>query len=342
MTTTNSRLISVVLPFHNSEATLARAIRSIQNQTYRDWELLLADDGSTDSSPDIARSFSKNDPRIRLLQLPKRGIVPTLNDALTRARGKYIARMDSDDYSHPERFTLQIGMLNKNADLGLVSCLVRHIDSVFHAPGYKAHVHWLNTLITPEQHFLARFIESPVAHPSVLYRNELLQTHGSYSQGDFPEDYELWLRWLSAGVRFAKIPEYLLDWHDSPDRLSRTDARYNTDAFYKIKCKYLAAWLKHHQVPDRPFWLWGAGRITRKRFRLLEQLHRPFDGFIDIDPKKIGTIVAGRKVFSPASLRHYPDVFILAAVGTRGARNQIVQHLKSFGKIEGLDYLCTA
>src|SRR2546425_6870649 len=98
-----------------------------------------------------------------------------------------------------------------------------------------------------------------------MFRRELLNKHGGYREGDFPEDYELWLRWLDAGVTMAKVPRVLLTWNDAPERLSRTDRRYDVEAFYRCKAFYLARWLKRHVDASRPLLVWGAGRPTRKR-----------------------------------------------------------------------------
>jgi hypothetical protein len=91
-----------------------------------------------------------------------------------------------------------------------------------------------------------------------MFRRVLLQEHGGYASGDFPEDYELWLRWMDAGVQFGKVDAELLLWSDAPTRLSRNDPRYRPKAFYRIKCVYLARWLKRHAEPSREIWLWGA------------------------------------------------------------------------------------
>jgi hypothetical protein len=83
------------------------------------------------------------------------------------------------------------------------------------------------------------FVEASVAHPSVMFRRELLEKYGGYRDGPFPQDYELWLRWLEAGVRFGKVDAELLTWNDPPQRLWRTDTRYSVEAFYAIMCRHL-------------------------------------------------------------------------------------------------------
>lgn len=332
--------VSVILPVRNAEDTLGDAIASIVGQTFSSWELIIVDDGSADASLEIADRFAREDRRIRLLRLQEVGLVSALNEAIAGSAGKFIARMDADDVSRPDRLARQITLLAENPELGVASCLVTFGGDRKAARGYAEYVDWQNSVCTPEAIEAARFIESPIVHPSAFFRRELVQFHGSYSVGDFPEDYELWLRWLDAGVRFAKVNAPLLTWNDSPNRLSRTRPRYSTEAFYRLKCHYLRRWLARNVPPERPIWLWGAGRSTRKRFAPLEKKHGRFRGFVDIDPNKVGLSIDNRPVVAPEDI---PDgVFVLAAVGSRNARGQIAHFLESNSKLEYADFLCVA
>ena len=189
---------------------------------------------------------------------------------------------------------------------------------------------------------LRRFVESPVAHPSVMFRRALLAQHGGYVAGDFPEDYELWLRWLDAGVTFAKVDAELLVWNDPPTRASRTGLRYSREGFYRTKCQYLARWLRRHLEPSRAVWVWGAGRITRQRLGGLEAQGIRISGFIDVDTKKAGRLRDGRPVVTPDKLPGREGVFILVGVSRRGAREYIAGQLARFGRVEGRDYLLAA
>lgn len=332
-------MVSILLPVKNAATTLERAIRSIQNQSLGDWELLIADDGSSDGSTGIARSRAAADPRIRLLQLPPLGIVNALNTVAQEARGRFIARMDADDISLPDRLLRQVKLLNEYPDVDVASCLVAHGGDLASQRGYALHVQWINSLRSPEQIALNRFVDSPVAHPSVMFRRELLERFGAYSDGDFPEDYELWLRWMGKGVSFAKVEETLLVWNDPPQRLSRTSGRYSQKSFYRIKCHFLAHWLEQNVSRHRPLLLWGAGRATRARFRSLEESHRPFAAFIDVDPQKLGSVV-GRPVISPDSIPQH--AFVISGVASRGASARIVNFLRDRNFIDGKDFICAA
>jgi len=332
--------ISIVIPVRNAAATLGATIDSVRAQTFRHWELVAVDDGSSDASPALLHEFARSDPRMRVIIQPASGIVAALQRGCVEARGKFIARMDADDVMHPRRLEEQRRLLESHPDVGLVSCRVAFGGDRAAQTGYAVHVDWVNSLRTHEQMSVRRFVESPVAHPSVMFRRELLERHGGYAAGDFPEDYELWLRWLDAGVRFAKLEAELLTWNDPGDRLSRVDPRYSTESFYRVKCRYLARWLQRELRGERPVWLWGVGRVTRRRFESLATHGVNITGFIDIDPAKLGRTRDGRLVVSPEEIP--PDAFVLVGVAVRGARELIVRELESQSRREGRDYLLGA
>lgn len=335
-----SPLVSVLLPVRNAAATIARAVGSVQAQTLRDWELVVVDDGSSDGTRAWLRSAAPGEARIRLIEQPALGLVPALNAGLVAARGRFVARMDADDACHPERLAAQVAWLEANPGAGLVSCLVGFGGDRAASAGYALHVDWLNTLVAPEAIVLNRFIESPFAHPSVMFRRELVARHGGYRDGDFPEDYELWLRWLDAGVVMGKVPRELLTWHDAPGRLSRTDPRYDPEAFFRMKAEYLA---KHLRRSGRlEAWIWGAGRPTRKRAAHLAAHGLRIAGYIDVDVKKTGKRVGGVPVIGPDELPPPGRVFVLGYVAKRGVRELTRAELTGRGYAEGRDFLMGA
>lgn len=327
--------ISVLIPVRDAQDTVTVAIESVQAQTFTNWELVIVDDGSRDGTTAILEQFAQNDARVVLIRQNPKGIAEALKRGCEACRGELVARLDADDVMDARRLELQRAVFRDNDDCGLVSCRVRFGGS---ESGYAAHVDWINSQLSHDEMSLRRFVEAPVAHPSVMFRRELLARHGGYRSGDFPEDYELWLRWLEAGVRFEKIDEELITWNDRPNRLSRTDSRYSIDAFYRMKCDYLRRWLLR-RVEQREVWLWGAGRITRRRFdRLSDQIV----GFIDVDVSKEGALPDGRLVRLADNLPERQSSFILAGVGARGARSAIQAHLEQRGWKEGRDFLLVA
>jgi glycosyltransferase involved in cell wall biosynthesis len=341
--------VSVLMPVRDGARTVARAVDGVRAQTFHDWELIAVDDGSRDGTAEILKAFARTDPRIRVLVRPREGIVAALNAGIAAARGELVARMDADDEMHPERLAEQVALLDTPAscDTGVVGCLVEHGGDAQAAAGYALHVAWLNSLVTPDEIARNRFVESPLAHPSVMFRRELVERHGGYRDGPFPEDYELWLRWLDAGVRMAKVPRVLLRWNDPPERASRTDPRYSPEAFFSTKAPWIARWLKRHELgaeSARKLWVWGAGRPTRKRADLLAAEGIRIAGYIDIDPRKATEAIGGtgRPVLLADELPPPSEAFVLGYVASRGARDLVRSALTRRGYAEGRDFLVCA
>lgn len=334
--------VSVLMPVHNGASTIGRAVDSIRKQSLEHWELLAVDDMSTDASIEVLREIAREDERVRVLRSSERGLVAALRTGLSQARGSLIARMDADDESLPDRLIRQSTFLQNHPGIGLVGAFVEFTGDRDHGEGYARHVDWLNSIVTPDEIAKARFIESPFAHPSVTFRKELILHHGSYSDGPFPEDYELWLRWLEAGVQMAKVPEVLLRWHDSKGRLSRTDPRYSTDAIFRLKAHYLARWLRQNVDGERTLVVWGAGRVTRRRVELLVSHGVGIGSYIDVDPDKQGRHRDGRVVRAPESLTNPSSTFVIGYVGSRGARAAQRTYLDERGFVEGKDYVFAA
>jgi hypothetical protein len=198
--------------------------------------------------------------------------------------------------------------------------------------GMALFVDWTNRLLAADEIARERFVESPFVHPSVMFRRECVQRFGGYRDGDFPEDYELWLRWLGAGVRMEKLVESLLVWNDSPTRLSRCDRRYAKEAFYRLKARYLARWLAAHNPHHPAVILWGAGRITRKRAQHLVDQGIAVEAFIDIDPLKVGRRIGGRALLSPDDRRQHR---LRAAQGVHGHRRRGERRVAHRGAQQG-------
>lgn len=327
--------VSVVMPVYNAEETVLRALGSLRAQTIPELEIIVVNDGSTDGTMDLLHH--QHD--IMLLDHSHRGIAPALNDGLAAASGDYIARMDADDLCHPTRMELQAAYLDVYSEIGLVGSRVGFGGNREKKAGYAAYVDWTNTLITPEAIALNRFVESPFAHPSVMFRREHFEQYGAYRDGPFPEDYELWLRWMANGVKTAKVDEELLTWNDPPERLSRTDPRYNIDAFYKIKSEYLAMWLEKNNPHHPDVIVWGAGRTTRKRAAILAEYGLRITHYIDLKQR---ILECGTQVITHNDLPSPDSCFIVPMVGSRGAREKIRAFLNKRGFAEGTNCIFAA
>ncbi|KAA3614973.1 MAG: glycosyltransferase [Calditrichaeota bacterium] len=327
--------VSIILPFFNAEKTLLRAISSIADQTLRDIEIIMVDNNSTDKSRTISESQVTKDPRFILISEKKQGVVFASNAGSAIASGKYICRMDADDWSHPDRLERQVQFLEENPDFGVVAGLVEYVGHHENTQGFSRYVDLINSIQTYSQISNRRFIESPIVNPSAMWRKEVADNLGMYRDGKFPEDYELWLRWLGAGIKMHKIPRPVLKWHDSDGRLTRTDRRYSDKAFYEIKTKYLADWLKDNNPHHPNVAVWGASRISRLRARILEKHGVHISCYIDITGKR----KLDREVINYKEIPSPKEMFILTYIRQANARIEIQEFLESRGYTEGENYL---
>ncbi len=328
---------SIILPVHNAANTLVECLESIRLQTLTEYELLIIDDGSSDQSTTIIKNYQQSDQRIRLLRAGRVGLVTALNLGIENTSGEYIARMDADDRMHATRLLKQQQFLDNHPEIGLVSCKTRLFPQSEIKRGYQEYILWQDQCLSVEDIAKHIYVESPFAHPSVMLRRTAIEKAGAYRQGDFPEDYELWLRLHQHGIHMAKLDETLLDWRESPDRTSRTDPRYSKKAFDQLRATYLR---DNKAIPEnRPLVFWGAGRSTRQRVQLLLNQGYQAYAWIDVDRNKIGNSIQGVRVYDPSWLKQHPKPFVLSYVNNYGARELITDALEKMDYQAGIDYL---
>jgi len=330
--------VSVILPFFNAEKTLIAAAKSILNQSFQEFELLLIDNNSSDKSFSIAETLATSDSRIRLIEEQKQGVAHAMNCGLKNARGKFLARMDADDISMHDRLEKQMQFLNDNPEIDFLGSNVKYIPHNKNTAGFERFVNWANSFHSPKQIELNRFVEIPIINPTILFKRELFEKHGACFDGNFPEDYEMQLRYLEAGVKMAQLKEPLLEWHDYSTRLTRTDERYSTEAFFRVKAKYFKSWSEKNNPFHPTIWVWGAGRKTRKRAKLLENEGLKIDGYIDINKFKTTTKTTLHFTEIPDSGK----IFVVPMVTKLGAREQIKEFLLKANYIEGVDFILMA
>ena len=195
--------VSVVLTTYNGERYLREAIDSIVNQTFRDFEFIIVDDASTDSTPTILRHYQEKDPRITVLRNEaNRGGTASLNVGLAHARGAYVAVMDHDDVSLPGRLRAQVDFLQNHPDIFLVGTRAHIIDE----RGVR-----ISTSKSPtDPDAIARMLpkRNPFYHPSVMFRNDSSVRYREKIR--YVMDYDLYLRLVLAGKRLANLPDVYL------------------------------------------------------------------------------------------------------------------------------------
>jgi glycosyltransferase involved in cell wall biosynthesis len=324
------------MPVRDAIATLDQALACLLAQTLTDFEIVAVDDGSGDGSGERLEWWAGRDERVRVLRRPARGLVAALNDGLDACRGALVARMDADDLCHPERLAEQRAFLHRRPEVGVVGTQADAVTTEGQpvGRGMTRYLEWSNALLEPAAIERERFIESPLVHPTVVARRRLLD---GYREGPFPEDYELWLRLLARGVPMAKVPRVLVTWRERPDRATRRDPRYASEAHRALK---LDALLAGPLAGGGPVLIWGAGLEGKPFLRALAARGRRVPAVIDIDPRKLGNVVHGARVVPPAALpalrAAHPGVTLLVAVGVPEARPGLRQDLAPL--VEGRDY----
>lgn len=213
----NNPLISVAMPCYNNAPYVAEAIESMLNQTFTDFELIILDDCSSDNSAEVIKSFT--DKRIVYHRNEQNtGLANNLNIGLQMARGKLIARMDSDDISLPERLQTQVDFLEAHPDIDLCSCGMELFG--------KDNQVWIRES-DPEQIKITMLFYSPVLHASSMWRRASFEQHNLYyRQEAFPaEDYDLWARAVASGCSLANIPQVLYRYRIHGEQVTKTDDR---------------------------------------------------------------------------------------------------------------------
>lgn len=325
-----------MLPFHNADRFLDEALASVAGQTFKEFEAVLINDGSDDSSLSIAKVWCGRDPRFRLIHSSGSGLVDALNSGLAHSRGKWIARMDADDISLPERFEKQLNLALKAGPETVVSCQVESFPDDVVTDGYRMYEEWLNHLIEPEEIERNLFVESPVPHPTAFYHRESVLHSGGYQERELPEDYELWLRLWNRGFRFSRVPEVLLRWRDRPDRLSRISSSYSLTSFYKLKARYLSC------VPcmsGKRVLIAGSGQTARRLGKCLQNEGFEIVAFIDPDTDRNGHTLRNRPVTGVGILSESPEIPVVIATRVPGARDAAREFLEDLGRVEWKDFV---
>lgn len=262
-----------------------------------------------------------------VVRQPALGVAAALRRACAEARGRYLARMDADDLALPERLAVQVGVLEAEG-----------LDAVggrVEAEGRRRYEAWVNSLVTVEAARRDVFVECPLPHPTLLVRREALEAAGGYREVAWPEDYDLVLRLWARGARFRNVEQVVLRWRDSPERLSRRDARYAVEAFVRCKAHHLRAAL----LGGRDVVVWGAGPVGKAFAR---ELRERLVAFVEVDPDKIGRTVYGVPVVPVEQAPRFADAFALGAVAGEEARARIRAMVAEQGREEGVDFVAVA
>lgn len=229
--------VSILMPIYNGERFLQLAIQSVLSQTYTNFELLIYNDGSTDNSLQIIKSF--NDDRIKIFSFPEnKGIVNALNFLLKQAKGEFIARIDADDIWYKDKLEKQLAATNGKTKNVFIACFARLIDDKGNPfPTKFKQYSDCNDIkkYLPNSNF--------IIHSSVLISKDVFEKVGKYRDKYLhTEDYDLWLRILSKGIKIINLPEILLDYRVSVYSVNFRFRKLQSRNVIRLKFNY---WLRN-------------------------------------------------------------------------------------------------
>lgn len=242
-TPSDTPLVSVVLPVYNSGELLKAAVRSILTQSFKDFELLVLDDGSTDGCTDFLRTTE--DSRIRLLRR-RHDYIATLNYGMTRSRGKYIARMDADDLMRPTRLAEQVETMEANPEVAICASYMQRLggEEIFNAG--------LSGTLSPGDYAPIMLLGNFISHPTTMLRTDFLRSNKLHykSRYIYAEDFKLWTDIAGAEGKIHIIPRPLLDYRVSEGQVSRTHREAQAEASMAIRSELLIRLIRQYGGPQ--------------------------------------------------------------------------------------------
>ncbi len=332
------------MPVRNEASLLPGCLDDILFQTLAEIELVIVDDGSTDTTAKVLKEATKRDPRIRLINTKPNGIISALNTGLAECNGQYIARMDADDRMDKTRLEKQLKLMKSNPELELSGCRIGGFtNSGVISQSIEKYQSWSNSLISHQQIEYDLFAECPIAHPTFFATRELFNKLGGYSINPWAEDYDFILRAYKAGAKLAKHPEKLVQKYHASGRLSRVEAIYKRPAMFEAKAHYMLEYglLKNR----RGVLIAGSGPTGRQAAESFEKRGVKILGYVDNRPgppdRKVKSRPAwGFRDLPPAEfLDKFRNALILLAIGDSGGQRAFAELLKKLGFIENRDFV---
>jgi glycosyltransferase involved in cell wall biosynthesis len=234
------------MPVYMNDDYLAESIRSILRQTFRDVELIIICDDPSEKTRAIIAEFQGSDNRIRVIYQERKGLISSLNEGISLATGTYIARMDADDISYPDRLEKQVAFMEAHPDCVLVAAQVEWINESGNLIG-----HWKADLQADTTGKIRKILprEDCLAHPSVLIKRSVTDRYRYDPRQKNAEDYDVWLRMASDNQVLCKVPEILLKLRIHPSSITSSSKKASPGSD-KIRCKarYLAAQIRMGRV----------------------------------------------------------------------------------------------
>lgn len=327
-------LVSILIPFKDTEPFIEECITSIINQSYTNWEAIFVDDNSVDSSFTIVEKFSKKDDRIKLLKNKGNGIIEALRTAFKASKGHYITRMDSDDIMTSNRLEVMVESLLKHGKGHLAIGQVKYFREDGVSDGYARYERWINKLTATGNNYSEIYKECVIPSPCwMLHSDDFIACEG-FEPNRYPEDYDLTFRFYRAKYKCIPCDKVLLHWRDYNTRTSRTHEHYAINYFLDIKVHYF---LELDYEPARPLTIWGAGNKGKTVAKLLIEKQIPFYWICD-NEKKIGKEIYGQELLDFNYLSELSKPQSIVTVANEDEQKTIKNYFKKQNMKSMIDY----
>ena len=327
-------LVSILIPFKNTEAYLSECLDSILQQTYSNWEVVIVNDHSTDRSNYIVKNYAEKDARIRLFQNKNSGIIEAMRIAFKNSNGIYITRMDSDDIMTPNRIETQCNSLEKSGKQHIAVGQVKYFAEGGVSDGFYKYEQWLNTLTSTAKNYSEIYKECVIPSPCWMVHREDLIACNAFNPNRYPEDYDLTFRFYEQGLKCIPCNEILLHWRDYPVRTSRTHEHYAENHFLDLKLHYF---LKLDYNNSRDLVVWGAGTKGKKAAQILIEKRIIFVWICD-NPKKIGKHIYIQELKPFQFLKTLNNPQSIVTVANQDAQTYIKNYFYKLNKYSMVDY----
>ena len=327
-------LISILIPFKNTSGFLPECMDSILNQTYKNWELLIVDDGSTDSSFKIVSRYAHKDSRIHLYKNSGNGIIDALRLAFSKSSGDFITRMDSDDIMFPNKLEVLITNLHQNGKKYVAVGMVEYFSLDGIGDGYANYEKWLNKLTKTGDNYTEIYKECVIPSPCWMVHRDDLLACDAFNPNLYPEDYDLAFRFYKQGLTCIPSDQVLHKWRDYSTRTSRTHEHYAENNFLEIKLKYF---LELNYDKTRPLAVWGAGNKGKNMAKLLQKASVPFYWICD-NPKKIGKDIYNVTLQEFSYLKELDNPQSIITVANKNAQKEIKDYFHKLNMVAMTDY----
>ena len=327
-------LISILIPFRNTEDYISECLTSIINQSYKNWEAIFVNDRSDDTSNEIIENIVKQDQRVKLLKNKGSGIIDALQTAFSLSKGDYLTRMDSDDIMLPDRLEVMLNSLLKHGKKHLAVGKVKYFRADGVSDGYARYERWINQLTETGSNYSEIYKECVIPSPCwMLHRDDFIACDG-FNPNRYPEDYDLTFRFYKADYKCIPCDKVLLHWRDYSTRTSRTHEHYAINYFLDIKVHYF---LELDYDPKRPLTVWGAGNKGKTVAKLLIKNNIPFYWICD-NEKKIGKHIYEQELLNFNYLSELNQPQSIVTVANESEQNDITNYFKEQNMQSMIDY----